>query len=107
MSAAIAHLRRIAPGKNASGTNQPRPGSSMSPRQGQVFRLLLDGRSEKEVACALDLSIHTVHVYVKQIYVQWDVCTRAELLAAVLRVAGSYLRLPLDDPGVLLRWWQL
>lgn len=46
-----------------------------------VLKCLLDGKSEKETAQALDLSFHTVHSYVKDIYQHFGVGSRAELLA--------------------------
>jgi DNA-binding CsgD family transcriptional regulator len=51
------------------------------PRLQRVLRCLLDGRREKEVARQLGLSQHTVHQYVKMIYKELKVGSRAELLA--------------------------
>jgi hypothetical protein len=42
---------------------------------------LLLGRSEKEIAAQLGLSVHTVHHYMKLLYVCFGVQTRAELMA--------------------------
>jgi DNA-binding CsgD family transcriptional regulator len=53
----------------------------LSPRLEQTLRHLLSGASEKEVAKKLNLSRHTVHVYVKALYRRYRVSTRAELLA--------------------------
>jgi DNA-binding CsgD family transcriptional regulator len=63
----------------SKGTD-PRLGG-LSPRSRRVLEALLKGMSEKEAAAALDLSIHTVHEYVKQIYRTLGVCSRGELLA--------------------------
>jgi DNA-binding CsgD family transcriptional regulator len=63
---------------------QPVSGQSLpelSPRQEQTLQLLLEGDSEKQVARKLELSKHTVHVYVKELYRRFEVSTRAELLA--------------------------
>jgi DNA-binding CsgD family transcriptional regulator len=49
--------------------------------QHQVLRLLLRGRSEKEVAAGLSLSPQTVHTHVKGIYRALGVHSRAELMA--------------------------
>jgi len=68
----------------ASGTSAPSPlrtGVALSPRLAQTFGHLLAGQSEKEVAGALQLSPHTVHVYVKALYRRFNVSSRAELLA--------------------------
>jgi DNA-binding CsgD family transcriptional regulator len=57
----------------------------LSPRRRQVLDLLLQGRSEKEVAAALDLSPATVHEYVGGIYRHLSVNSRAELMAFFIR----------------------
>src|SRR4051794_35902497 len=55
--------------------------AGFSKRQLQVFRGITQGLSEKQIANALGLSVHTVHVYVKDIYVKAGVSSRAQLLA--------------------------
>jgi DNA-binding NarL/FixJ family response regulator len=46
-----------------------------------MLELLLSGRSEKEIATALQVSPRTVHKYVEQIYRAFEVSSRAELMA--------------------------
>jgi DNA-binding CsgD family transcriptional regulator len=53
----------------------------LSPRLRETLRLLLNGDSEKEIAAKLELSRHTVHVYVKGLYRHFGTSSRAELLA--------------------------
>jgi DNA-binding CsgD family transcriptional regulator len=53
----------------------------LSEAQKRVLDLLLDGKSEKEVAGRLDISRHTVHNHVKEIYKKMAVNSRPELLA--------------------------
>ena len=53
----------------------------LAPRLQPVFRYLLQGDAEKEVAVKLKLSRHTVHRYVQAIYNEFDVHSRGELLA--------------------------
>jgi DNA-binding CsgD family transcriptional regulator len=53
----------------------------MAPRLRQTCSLLMRGLSEKEVAAALDLSTHTVHQYVKELYRHMRVRSRGELHA--------------------------
>ena len=50
-----------------------------------VLDLIMDGLSEKEIAARLNLSQHTVHNHVRAIYQIFDVHTRAELLAKLLK----------------------
>jgi len=53
----------------------------MSKRLRETLSLLLDGKSEKEVAATLQLRPRTVHEYVTSIYRHFNVRSRAELLA--------------------------
>ena len=64
---------------------KPTEVESLAPRLQPVFRCLLQGASEKEVAAKLKLSRHTVHRYTQTIYRELGVNTRAELLAKYAR----------------------
>jgi DNA-binding CsgD family transcriptional regulator len=57
----------------------------LSKRLNETLTLLLEGRSEKEVASALKLSARTVHDYVTMLYEHFHVSSRAELLAYFIR----------------------
>lgn len=57
----------------------------LSKRLRETLSLLLDGRSEKEVATALRLGSRTVHDYVTALYEHFRVSSRAELLAYFIR----------------------
>lgn len=52
----------------------------LSPRQRTVLNLLLDGRTRKEMASSLSLSLHTVAQYQKAIYRHFGVRSHATLL---------------------------
>jgi DNA-binding CsgD family transcriptional regulator len=56
--------------------------------------LLLTGKSEKEVAKALGISVNTVHVHVRGLYKRLEVTTRAELLARCLGGPSRTIREP-------------
>lgn len=60
----------------------------LSPRQRETLTLLLQGKTEKEVAVALGLSTHTVHQYVKGLYRVYGVTTRGALVARALQGRG-------------------
>lgn len=53
----------------------------LSQRLNETLSLLLEGRSEKEVARQLQLSPLTVHRYIAKLYEHFHVSSRAELLA--------------------------
>jgi DNA-binding NarL/FixJ family response regulator len=62
---------------------------TLSPRQRETLRCLLEGASEKQAAKKLNLSRHTVHLYVTALYRRFDVHSRAELLTKVLSNPGN------------------
>jgi DNA-binding CsgD family transcriptional regulator len=53
----------------------------LSKRLRQTLSLLLEGKSEKEVAAAMQLSPGTIHEYITSIYRHFNVASRGELLA--------------------------
>ena len=57
----------------------------LSKRLRETLSLLLEGRSEKQVAERLGLSAGTVHDYVVMLYKHFCVSSRAELLAYFIR----------------------
>lgn len=54
---------------------------ALQPRLRKVMKHLLEGDAEKQVAAKLSLSRHTVHEYVKMLYQELGVSSRAELLS--------------------------
>ena len=59
----------------------------LSKRLRETLELLLEGKSEKEVAREMDLSVKTVHEYVGMIYKHFQVNSRGELMAYFIRRA--------------------
>jgi DNA-binding CsgD family transcriptional regulator len=65
-------------------TMQPTMASvGLTPRQRETLAYLATGASEKQVAQAMGISVHTVHIHAKQIYRRLNVSSRGELMAAV------------------------
>jgi DNA-binding CsgD family transcriptional regulator len=62
----------------------------LSARLRETLTLLLQGKSEKEVAAAMDIGSRTVHDYVTTLYEHFQVCSRAELLAYFVRREPMY-----------------
>lgn len=58
----------------------------LTPAQYRVYKEFLLGRTEKEVAHLLKISIHTVHTHSRAIYAKFEVSSRPELLS---RFAGQ------------------
>ncbi len=59
--------------------------TQLPPRVQETLRCLLEGDGEKQAAARMGLSRETVHQYVKALYRHYQVASRAELLARVLR----------------------
>ena len=76
------------------------PGESvkLSPRTREVLACLVRGDSEKEIAAALSLSMHTVHDHVKVIHRAFGVRSRGELLSRVARETRKVVRLVSNNP---------
>ena len=55
----------------------------LSPRECQIVRLCLEGRSTKQMAAALHVSAYTVQDHLKSIFEKTGVCTRNELVGQV------------------------
>jgi DNA-binding CsgD family transcriptional regulator len=66
------------------------PGAELSPRLRQTLARLLAGDSEKQIARSLGVSQHTVHVYVKRLYLHYKVSSRGELLSRFVSNRRAY-----------------
>ncbi len=53
----------------------------VSPSQRQILPMLIEGKTEREIASAMHRSPHTVHDHVKTIYATLGIASRFELLA--------------------------
>ena len=84
---------------NRNGHALPLPVEGLSPRMHQTLQRLLAGDSEKQIALRLDRSRHTVHVYVKQLYKRFGVCSRGELLARFVDGSTAKGRIPPPPPS--------
>lgn len=59
----------------------------LSPRERECVRLLAAGKTDWEIAAILRISVETAHQYVKRARAAYDVVSRAQLVACVLRDA--------------------
>ncbi len=71
----------------ANHVRRPMPEIHISRREEDVLRMISNGLGSKEIATALELSVHTVRGYRKTLMQKLDSSNVAELLAAAL-VAG-------------------
>jgi DNA-binding NarL/FixJ family response regulator len=79
----IAAIRSVASGGSAFTTDQIREGQtgfvSLTEREGEIVRLVLESRSNDEIALALKTSRKTVEYHLSRLYERFGILTRVEL----------------------------
>jgi DNA-binding CsgD family transcriptional regulator len=75
---------------------QPRP---LSPRAQDCLKLVLEGKSDKEIAARLELTVGTAKVYVSNMYKALGVHTRYEILGARIKELENELAEARSRPG--------
>ncbi len=68
-----------------------------SDRERDVVRLLLQGKSNKQIALALAISERTVEFHLKNIYAKLGVRSRTEAILKLGKSTGDKLREPTVD----------
>lgn len=59
---------------------------ALSQRELEIVQLIFDGCIEYQIARDLGISIHTVHTYIKRIYVKLNIHDQRELIVKVFSV---------------------
>ena len=78
-------IRRAAGGGMAFAV-RPRSGQErVSPRELDVIRLVVEGRSNDEVGAALGIGVKTVETHLRRLFERFSVASRTELAARALR----------------------
>lgn len=79
-------------GREAREASSPPPapteadaGSRLSEREHAVLTALVNGRSYKQIAADLDLSIHTIRTYLRRVYAKLRVHSATEAVSRALR----------------------
>jgi len=62
----------------------------LTPREREVMDLLVAGRTSKEIAAALSLSVRTVEGHRGMIFLKMDVSSAAQLVSVVLNARGAH-----------------
>jgi len=82
---ALEDVERVNPSVRAGSPGIP----SLTRRQQQVLSLLRPGKSDKEIARILDISVATVHTHVNAIFRVLDVGNRSEAVHVALQLGIS------------------
>lgn len=79
----IAAIRSLAAGGTAFTTDQIREGQAglvkLTEQEGEIVRLVLDGRSNDEIAVVMQTSRKTVEYHLSRLYERFGIMTRVEL----------------------------
>lgn len=90
--------RRVA---ERQGAAREDPVGLLTPRELQVLRLIVEGKSNKEIAWSLGISVNMVKVHVSHMLQKLEVASRTQ--AAVVYVRSSWNKTALDagraEPG--------
>ena len=78
-------IRRAASGGRAFGVRPRRDTHRVSPRELDVIRLVIEGKSNDEVGAALGIGAKTVETHLRRLFEQFEVASRTELAARALR----------------------
>lgn len=78
-------IRRAASGGMAFGVRPGRDRPRVSPRELDVVRLVVEGRSNDEIATALGIGVKTVETHLRRLFERFEVASRTELAARALR----------------------
>ena len=65
------------------------PDVQLSKREKEVLKLVLQGRSNKQIALSLDITVRTVEFHLKNIYAKFQVSSRIELLLKLGHMPGD------------------
>jgi DNA-binding NarL/FixJ family response regulator len=88
-------IRRAAAGGLAFAV-RPRPGTShISPRELEVVRLVVDGRSNDEIGAQLGIGVKTVETHLRRLFERLAVASRTELAARAIREGWLDIPAPL------------
>lgn len=65
----------------------------LSRRQMDIVKHLVEGMGEKEIANAMGITQHTVHVHIKMLYQRSGVTSRGQLLGGIIKGMLAELQL--------------
>lgn len=95
-TAPLAELRdaieRAAAGGMAFHVRPQGRGARLSPRERDVVRLVVDGRTNDEIGTALSIGVRTVETHLRRVFERFEVASRTELAARALR--EGWLEIP-------------
>ena len=65
------------------------PDVQLSKREKEVLKLVLQGKSNKQIALSLEITVRTVEFHLKNVYAKFQVSSRVELILTLGRATGA------------------
>jgi len=88
----VSTIRRVAGGElvfpaetNNKAGRRAKPGGELSAREREILQLIVEGKSNREIAAHLDLSVYTVGAHRARIMKTLDIHKAAQLVAYAIR----------------------
>jgi DNA-binding NarL/FixJ family response regulator len=81
----VGAIRHAAAGGFESGARRPRSRTRVSPRELDVVRLVVEGRSNDEIGAALGIGVKTVETHLRRLFERFELVSRTELAARAVR----------------------
>jgi DNA-binding NarL/FixJ family response regulator len=78
-------IRRAAAGGLAFHVRPATGGAHLSPRERDVVRLIVEGRTNDEIGSALSIGVRTVETHLRRVFERFEVASRTELAARAIR----------------------
>ncbi|WP_028961926.1 helix-turn-helix transcriptional regulator [Sulfobacillus thermosulfidooxidans] len=66
-----------------------KPANPLTPRQQQIFTLLAQGLTRREIAQHLNISLSTVNTHIRRVCEMWEAPTERHALTRFMRMQGS------------------
>jgi DNA-binding CsgD family transcriptional regulator len=81
----LAAYDRMSPAQQTDIIRQTKALAELTAREHDVLQLILSGKSNREIAGTLIISENTVKTHVRNIFIKYDVGSRAELISTLLK----------------------
>jgi DNA-binding CsgD family transcriptional regulator len=75
-------------------------GLNLSPREGELLKLLLQGQSNKEIAKNMRISCATVKQYLRSLFLKFSVENRTQLAITAITELGHAYAKPSNDKAI-------
>jgi DNA-binding CsgD family transcriptional regulator len=76
-----AHLRDELAAAGGRRSRRSAPGTGLTPQERRIADLASQGRTNRQIAASLSLSVNTVETHLQRVFAKLDIRSRVELVA--------------------------